>query len=291
MPAITESSGVAITVLADNHAAYGLDAEHGFSLWVETEGQKILFDTGQGEDMPRNAEALGIDIGAADRILLSHGHFDHTGNVPYALERAKRASLLLHPDALIDRYSIHAAPKPIGMPEKSRVAVYASAGTRCQWVRRPRAVSAGVWITGPVPRVTDFEESVAVELHPDLVFTIALAPRDVGEVRPRHDLELIGILPVQHDRVDHVLEALPRGVDHSPHALSVGHPRGLNQRRQLLHSSHPPALVCVVRRFQYNRPTRYVKPSGEFPGVSPWPPGFRCRSRAATGRPRGGYGG
>jgi len=159
MPAITESSGVAITVLADNHAAYGLDAEHGFSLWVETEGQKILFDTGQGEDMPRNAEALGIDIGAADRILLSHGHFDHTGNVPYALERAKRASLLLHPDALIDRYSIHAAPKPIGMPEKSRAAVYASAGTRCQWVRRPRAVSAGVWITGPEPRVTDFEDT------------------------------------------------------------------------------------------------------------------------------------
>ena len=37
---------VAITVLADNRAAYGLEAQHGLSLWIETAGHKILFDTG-----------------------------------------------------------------------------------------------------------------------------------------------------------------------------------------------------------------------------------------------------
>ena len=39
-------NGVSVTVLSDNHAAYGLEAEHGFSLWIETAGHKILFDTG-----------------------------------------------------------------------------------------------------------------------------------------------------------------------------------------------------------------------------------------------------
>jgi 7,8-dihydropterin-6-yl-methyl-4-(beta-D-ribofuranosyl)aminobenzene 5'-phosphate synthase len=60
--------------------------------------------------MPRNAAALGIDIGRADAIVLSHGHYDHTGNLRLALERTGRAELLLHAEALRTRYSIHASP-------------------------------------------------------------------------------------------------------------------------------------------------------------------------------------
>jgi hypothetical protein len=36
-----------IVILVDNPATDGLLAEHGFSLWIETSGQRILFDTGQ----------------------------------------------------------------------------------------------------------------------------------------------------------------------------------------------------------------------------------------------------
>ena len=150
---------ISITVLSDNRAAYGLEAEHGLSLWIETAGHKILFDTGQGEVMPRNAAALGIDIGRADAIVLSHGHYDHTGNLRLALERAGRAELLLHADALQARYSIHASPKPIGMPASAREAVQAAGDTRCRWVTRPTELDAGVWLTGPVLRETTFENT------------------------------------------------------------------------------------------------------------------------------------
>ena len=36
-----------IVILVDNLATDGLLTEHGFSLWIETSGQRILFDTGR----------------------------------------------------------------------------------------------------------------------------------------------------------------------------------------------------------------------------------------------------
>ena len=153
------TSGISVTVLSDNRAAYGLEAEHGFSLWIETAGRKILFDTGRGEAMPRNAEALGIDLGRADCVVLSHGHYDHTGNVPQALARAGHARLFLHPDSLQARHSIHDAPKPIGMPDRSVETVKALPDARRSWVTVPWALDEGVMLTGPVPRVTAYEDT------------------------------------------------------------------------------------------------------------------------------------
>ncbi len=152
-------NGVSVTVLSDNRAAYGLEAEHGFALWIETAGHKILFDTGRGEAMLKNAEALGIDLGLADCVVLSHGHYDHTGNVSNVLARAGHARLFLHPDAVRARYSIHDAPKPIGMPKASEEAIQAlPAARRCR-VTRPWALAEGVMMTGPVPRVTAYEDT------------------------------------------------------------------------------------------------------------------------------------
>ena len=152
-------NGVSVTVLSDNRTAYGLEAEHGFSLWIETAGHKILFDTGRGEAMLKNAEALGIDLGLADCVVLSHGHYDHTGNVSNVLARAGHARLYLHPDAMQARYSIHDAPKPIGMPEEVKMAVRALPDSRRCWVSTPWALEVGVLLTGPVQRVTEYEDT------------------------------------------------------------------------------------------------------------------------------------
>ena len=153
------AKGVAVTVLADNRAAYGLEAEHGLSLWIETAGHKILFDTGRGEAMLRNAETLGIDLGLADCIVLSHGHYDHAGNVAEALARSRRARLYLHQDALLSRYSVHEVPKQIGMPEASQEAVRALPQSRRNWVSSPWELSDSVMLTGPVPRLSGYEDT------------------------------------------------------------------------------------------------------------------------------------
>lgn len=71
-----------LTVLTENTACReGLTAEHGLSLYLETEGYKILFDMGQSDAFLHNAEALGIDLSAVDFAVLSHGHYDHGGGL------------------------------------------------------------------------------------------------------------------------------------------------------------------------------------------------------------------
>lgn len=50
-------------------------------------------------------------------------------------------------------------PKPIGMPEASRAAVLACPDERRRWVAAPQEISVGVWVSGPVPRETAFENT------------------------------------------------------------------------------------------------------------------------------------
>ena len=55
--------------------------EHGLSFYIETKAHKILLDLGQTDNSLRNAKALGIDLQAVDTVVLSHGHYDHSGGI------------------------------------------------------------------------------------------------------------------------------------------------------------------------------------------------------------------
>ncbi|MGH4125401.1 MAG: MBL fold metallo-hydrolase [Clostridium sp.] len=70
-----------ITTLIENNPDDNniLLSEHGLSLYIETDGMKILFDTGQSGNFIENAEKLKIDLSKLDYVVLSHGHYDHTG--------------------------------------------------------------------------------------------------------------------------------------------------------------------------------------------------------------------
>ena len=71
--------GYTITTLVEN-CVYGrkLQAEHGLSLYIETSGHRLLFDTGASDLFIRNARLLHIDLQKVDYLILSHGHSDHT---------------------------------------------------------------------------------------------------------------------------------------------------------------------------------------------------------------------
>src|SRR5690606_30466855 len=86
-------------------------------------------------------------------VALSHGHYDHSGGLPAALEAAPEARLHLHPAALQPRFARRrrGRPEPIGMPAASRTAVLA-AGDRVAWTGGPTQIVPGLWCTGPVPR-------------------------------------------------------------------------------------------------------------------------------------------
>ena len=84
--------GLKITTLIENmqDEKGQLTAEHGFSVFIETEKNKLLFDTGQSGAFIRNAEILGINPADADAVVLSHGHYDHTGGVPLLIQNLKK---------------------------------------------------------------------------------------------------------------------------------------------------------------------------------------------------------
>ncbi len=148
-----------ITILVDNRAKLGLLGEHGFSAWIEVAGRRLLFDTGQGAALAANADKLGIDLATADALVLSHGHYDHSGGVPLAVGRAPTAEVYAHPAATGPRYSIRdGVAKPIAMPPAARAALEVHAvGVR--WTTRALQLAAGVGITGPIPRHTDYEDT------------------------------------------------------------------------------------------------------------------------------------
>ncbi|MCP1289984.1 MBL fold metallo-hydrolase [Chromobacterium sp. S0633] len=94
-----------VTVLAENHSLRpDLIAEPGLALLIEDGPHRILFDTGRSDALLRNASQLGVDLAALSQVVLSHGHYDHSGGLP-ALSRLLRQRaaaplpLLAHPEA------------------------------------------------------------------------------------------------------------------------------------------------------------------------------------------------
>lgn len=99
------ASEIKITVLVDNNNSDDLIEEHGFSAWIEVFDKKILFDTGQGYALFHNASKLGINLATADFLVLSHGHYDHTGGIVKFLKENTKAVLYLHEQSMKKRYT------------------------------------------------------------------------------------------------------------------------------------------------------------------------------------------
>lgn len=162
-----------ITILADNIADQGLINEHGFSCWIEAAGIRVLFDTGQGSVFAENAKTLGIDLRTADMLVFSHGHYDHTGGLPVARAKALGAVIYAHPASTIPRYSIREGKaKTISMSESARDVIEVDSAL-VKWVTKPIQLTDGIGVTGPIPRITDYEDTGGPfyldpeALHPD----------------------------------------------------------------------------------------------------------------------------
>jgi 7,8-dihydropterin-6-yl-methyl-4-(beta-D-ribofuranosyl)aminobenzene 5'-phosphate synthase len=129
---------------------------------METRGKKILFDTGYSDAFLANAGKMGINLRDLDYVVLSHGHFDHTGGllplVNHLIEAKinsiphKVPQLIAHPWCFY--------PKPMS-PLSNTGSLLNEGEVRCQF---PVNLSdKPVWITedlvflGEIPRKFSFE--------------------------------------------------------------------------------------------------------------------------------------
>lgn len=155
------TSAPILRILIDNQAVTGLVAEHGFAAWIEVGGRRILFDTGQGRALRPNTGHTRHDPAKADLLVLSHGHYDHTGAIDYVLERNPEIHVYAHLAVLRERYSLHPdqAPKEISMPPEQRLVVGNLPDSHLHWVSQPVQLGEGIWLTGPIPRSHPLEDA------------------------------------------------------------------------------------------------------------------------------------
>lgn len=94
-----------ITTLVENTVyGKGLQGEHGLSLFIETPGHKVLFDTGASDLFIRNARLMNIDLSEVDYLILSHGHRDHTGGIRHFMEINKTAPIVCKQETLARKF-------------------------------------------------------------------------------------------------------------------------------------------------------------------------------------------
>ncbi|MGH4052065.1 MAG: MBL fold metallo-hydrolase [Clostridium sp.] len=92
------------TLIEDNPSAdKRLYNEHGLSLYMEIDGNKILFDTGKSGDFIKNAETLNIDLNKLDYVIISHGHYDHSGGVRKFVEETSNSYKLIVGEGFFNR--------------------------------------------------------------------------------------------------------------------------------------------------------------------------------------------
>jgi len=153
-----------LTVLVDNHTfidRYFL-AEPAAAYYLEGDGRRLLFDVGYSDVFLRNALRMGLDLCALDTVILSHGHLDHLGGLPWlmrfwqtqpsAARPPARPQLVAHPAALWpkrhpDLGDIGHQLSPAALDEALRLRLTAE----------PLWLSENLVFLGEIPRRFDFE--------------------------------------------------------------------------------------------------------------------------------------
>jgi 7,8-dihydropterin-6-yl-methyl-4-(beta-D-ribofuranosyl)aminobenzene 5'-phosphate synthase len=89
-----------VTVLYDNQVfKQDLIGGHGLSVHIELNQHNILVDTGLNPDFIKNAQALGIDLKSVTHVVISHGHYDHTGGLAAFMDLNPTAEIIIHKKA------------------------------------------------------------------------------------------------------------------------------------------------------------------------------------------------
>jgi 7,8-dihydropterin-6-yl-methyl-4-(beta-D-ribofuranosyl)aminobenzene 5'-phosphate synthase len=149
---------VKITTLSENTASVGYLGEWGLCMFIEVSEKKILFDTGAGFSAVYNAHLLGVDLAEADCIVISHGHYDHTGGLRDVLTRIrKKIKVYGHPEIWACKYgrmeSDSARYVGIPFPREALEAL----GASFVLTPEPVTLAEGIMTTGYVPMINDYE--------------------------------------------------------------------------------------------------------------------------------------
>lgn len=145
---------------------------HGLSFLITaTRGahrHTVLFDSGPEEyAFERNSTRLGVDLGTVESIVLSHGHWDHSGGMLKALDLVRHRNgghaipYYAHPGMFRSR--ARRLPDGTMFPIKDVPGIEAltAHGARVNCTREPQVLLDSMFhLSGEIPRVTPFERGL-----------------------------------------------------------------------------------------------------------------------------------
>ena len=102
-------------LIDDTNGTVPVTAEHGLSFLVETGSHRYLLDTGASDKTWANAVALGLSVTDVDAIVLSHGHYDHTGGLMGLVKRGYNGPVYMRDNAGLLYYNLREYEKYIGI--------------------------------------------------------------------------------------------------------------------------------------------------------------------------------
>lgn len=152
-------------------------ANHGLALVLTAHGpngaQSLLFDGGPVDyAVERNGVRLGIDFGAIGAVMLSHGHLDHAGGLPRALEMIVQANggrvvpLFLHPGMFRPRGLRQPDGGVLPMQDIPTPEQWAIFGAEPVVTDAPQTCLDGMFfVSGEIPRVTAYEKGLLGQVY------------------------------------------------------------------------------------------------------------------------------
>ncbi len=160
-----EINGLKITTLAENMVQAGGLGQWGLSFLLEVDDakgdqRKLVFDTGAEKDaLLHNIKHMKLDLSDVEGVVLSHGHGDHTAATVEIVGAAGGVKVYAHPYTFLPRFYVSKRGKRswAGPPEGERISEIEAAGGDIVTSADPVEVVPGLWTTGQVERVTDFE--------------------------------------------------------------------------------------------------------------------------------------
>ena len=150
---------IELTVLCENSVAgpFGIIGEHGWAVGVTTSSMRLLFDTGQGLGILQNSEALDFDLSRLDRIVLSHGHYDHCSGLPLVLGLTGKIDVHIHEQGFGRRcHRYKGTVREIGIREQQ--SSLESLGAHFIFNKDFTQIAEGIYLSGEIPRMSSYEK-------------------------------------------------------------------------------------------------------------------------------------
>ncbi len=159
-----------IKVLACNNVAFpfvpgnisDVLGEHGLAFLLDNGEEKILYDTGKGRTLLTNLEQWEINPEEIDKVIISHGHLDHTGGLLSLVKSRTAPTRIFCSPKIFEHKNMKDKSTQnfeyIGSPFSREE--LESEGAKFQFVENFTPVGKNIWLSGEIPRRHSWERDV-----------------------------------------------------------------------------------------------------------------------------------